>query len=125
MIMVFLSVVVAIFSLNLFVLNYQIQGVKRTIINTPIQLIAKSIVHHASDMVYLRNAELKKYINTYYEENLSRYCNSYEVGYYFYNQDDGSYCTNLYCTAVEITVDCSLINNYQMSRTMYYEVWGG
>ena len=77
-----------------------------------------------NDQQYFKQEIDEKTLITYYDYSLSRYTNNHEVDFYYYNRTDGSMCLANECDAVEISIKCKLIFNYDYSRTMYYEIEG-
>ncbi len=124
MIIFVISSIFAVFSLQFFVINLQIQSLNRLIINTPISLFSKA-VYDLNDDLYFDVYLLEETLNDYYVNEITKYTNKYEISYYFYNLEDHSYCTLNFCKGVDITISCSLINNYHFSLTMYYEARDG
>lgn len=121
MILVFFSALLAMFSIQFFTLNFEIQGLNRTVINTPIELMFATI-RVGDDQVSFDKVILERTLNSYYENQLPRYCKSYQVDYYYYNPIDESMCLSDKCNAVEISINCKLTMNYDYSRIMYYEI---
>ena len=121
MILVFLSAFLLVFSAQLFAINFSIQGLDRAIISAPIELFLKGVTIEGSEVSY-NKTDLENTFNSYYQKVLPRYTKQYSVDYYYYNIDDGSMCITSNCEAVEITINCKLIVNYDYSRTMYYEL---
>ena len=121
MIIMFFAVIIGVLSLNLFSLNFTIQGLNRAVINTPIELLYTTIIPDNTHPVFV-NRELELKLTSYYDKELRKYTDNYSVKFYFFNKDDYSYCGGIQCQAVEITVRSSLTFNYKYSRTMYYEL---
>ena len=121
MILMFLSAFLAVIFGQLFTINFSIQGLDRAIINAPIELFVNGITEDEDTIKYDKK-KLEESFNFYYSKVLPRYTKDYQVGYYYYNIEDGSMCLDNYCSAVEVTVNCKLIISYQYSRTMYYEL---
>ncbi len=124
MIIIFISMAFAVFSLQIFTLNMQIQSLNREIINTPVQLLSKCVMYEGSK-VYFSSDVFEEILRPYYNKRIEKYTSEYEVEFYFYNLEDHSYCYNSGCEAVEVSVDCSLINNYHFTRTMNYQIKEG
>ena len=116
MILLFISAILVSFTGLLFSLNFSMQGLNRAVINTPIELLYRTVSYE--------DDRVEEDLSHYYSKSLSRYCKDYTVDYYFYNKSDGSMCLNNRCDAVEITVSCKLIMNYTFYRVMYYELRG-
>ena len=123
MILLFISAILVSFTGLLFSLNFSMQGLNRAVINTPIELLYRTISYE-DEILKFEKDRVEEDLSHYYSKSLSRYCKDYSVDYYFYNKADGSMCLNNRCDAVEITVNCKLIMNYTFYRVMYYELKG-
>ena len=123
MILLFISAILVSFTGLLFSLNFSMQGLNRAVINTPIELLYRT-VSYEDEILKFEKDRVEEDLSHYYNKSLSRYCKDYSVDYYFYNKVDGSLCLNNRCDAVEITVNCKLIMNYTFYRVMYYELKG-
>lgn len=123
MILLFISAILVSFTGLLFSLNFSMQGLNRAVINTPIELLYRTISYE-DEILKFEKDRVEEDLSHYYSKSLSRYCKDYTVDYYFYNKADGSMCLNNRCDAVEITVNCKLIMNYTFYRVMYYELKG-
>lgn len=123
MILLFISAILVSFTGLLFSLNFSMQGLNRAVINTPIELLYRT-VSYEDEILKFEKDRVEEDLSHYYNKSLSRYCKDYTVDYYFYNKADGSMCLNNRCDAVEITVNCKLIMNYIFYRVMYYELKG-
>ena len=72
MILLFLSAILLVFSAQIFALNFSIQGLNRAIINTPIELMYRTVYIGSSDVQF----DSKKFeieLLKYYDQTLSRY----------------------------------------------------
>ena len=123
MILLFISAILVSFTGLLFSLNFSMQGLNRAVINTPIELLYRT-VSYEDEILKFEKDRVEADLSHYYSMSLSRYCKDYSVDYYFYNKVDGSMCLNNRCDAVEITVSCKLIMDYTFYRVMYYELKG-
>ena len=123
MILLFISAILVSFTGLLFSLNFSMQGLNRAVINTPIELLYRT-VSYEDEILKFEKDRVEADLSHYYSNSLSRYCKDYSVDYYFYNKVDGSMCLNNRCDAVEITVNCKLIMNYTFYLLMYYELKG-
>ena len=123
MILLFISAILVSFTGLLFSLNFSMQGLNRVVINTPIELLYRT-VSYEDEILKFEKDRVEEDLSHYYSKSLSRYCKDYSVDYYFYNKADGSMCLNNRCDAVEITVSCKLIMDYTFYRVMYYELKG-
>ena len=123
MIILFIAVIIGIFSLQYFSLNFKIQGLNRAVISTPIELFYQDVLDDNNEAKFYTE-ELENHLNSYYQKSLTKYVKEYEVSYYFYNKEDGSLCLDMYCDGIEITVDAVIDITYTYHRVMYYELYG-
>lgn len=121
MIIMFISVIIGVVSLQYFALNYSIQGLNRAILFTPIELMYKS-VSASSDKPLFDRDSFEYIVMRYYNSILPRYTKKYNVDFYYYNSFDGSMCLTDNCDGVEITLDCKLNITYTYHRVMFYEM---
>ena len=121
MIVMLFAVIIGVLSLNFFSLNFSIQGLNRTIIATPIELMYTTIIAD-SEAPTFNNRDFEDKVWNYYDRELTKYTDNYQVHFYYYRLGSGAYCSAKSCPAVEITVTSSLTFNYQFKRVMYYEL---
>ena len=121
MIIMFIAVIIGLFSLQLFSLNFKIQGLNRAVICTPIELMFQDVTTLGGESK-LSVDVIMDHLDEYYSKALTRYVNEYDVSYYFYNKSDYSMCLDSYCDGVEITVDAVVTLTYTYHRVMYYEL---
>lgn len=121
MIILFISALLMVYSAQVFTLSFCIQGLNRAVINTPIELMYNTVIFSDSDGNFSKS-DFENTLMTYYDNTLPRYSKGHQVGFYYYNPEDGSMCLTNNCKAVEITVNCKLISNYDYHRVMYYEI---
>ena len=121
MILLFLSAILVVFCGLLFSLSFSVQGLNRAIINTPIEMMYRTVVFNNSEMKFEKE-KFEENIMSYYDSTIIRYSKEYEVDFYYYDLSDGSMCLSNYCSCVEISVDCKLIMDYTFKRVMYYEL---
>ncbi len=124
MIYFMISAIIGLISLQYFGLNYQIQGLNRAVITTPIELMYKSVLVYGEQPMF-EKADFEDIVLGYYSAILHKYSNSYHIGFYYYNTIDDSMCLTNECDGVEITIDCKLNINYQYHRVMFYEMSEG
>lgn len=124
MIYFMISTIIGLISLQYYGLNYQIQGLNRSIISTPIELMYKSVLVYGETPMFEKE-DFEEIVLSYYSSILPRYSNSYHVGFYYYNSIDNSMCLSSECDGVEITIDCKLNISYQYHRVMFYEMSEG
>ena len=123
MILLFLSAILVVFCGMLFSLSFSIQGLNRAIINTPIELMYRTVKYVDDEMVFNID-QFESDILSYYDKSLTRYTKNYNVDFYYYNMEDESMCLTKTCNAVEITIECKLMMEYDFKRVMFYELRG-
>ena len=121
MILLFLSAILVVFCGLLFSLSFSVQGLNRAIINTPIEMMYRTVAFNNSEMKFEKE-KFEENIMSYYDSTIIRYSKEYEVDFYYYDLSDGSMCLSNYCSGVEISVNCKLIMDYTFKRVMYYEL---
>lgn len=125
MLLLLIGLAFLIISFSSFALAYQINGVNRIVISTPIALFESSIFHDLEieePDVYISKELVKEKIQNYYSKELEKITNKYSIEFYFYNKLDNSMCVRDECEAVEILFSATLIFDYKYSRTLNYEV---
>ena len=121
MILMLISPIIGLVSLQYFALNYSIQGLNRAILYTPIELMYKG-VSSSSGIPLIDRDDFEYIVMSYYDHIIPRYSKSYEVTFYYYNSFDQSMCLTDNCDGVEITIDCKLNLTYEYHRVMFYEM---
>ena len=121
MIIMFLAALLTVFCGQIYMLNFSIQGLNRAIINTPIEMMYTSVEFSGSEANF-NNEKFESLIISYYDNTVYRYCSSYDVEFYHYNENDGSMCIQKRCKSVEINFECKLTTTYKYHRVMYYEI---
>ena len=121
MINALLSGILIVFAGGIFSLSFSVQGLKRAVINTPIELMYRSVELVDGEIMF-EKSKLNQILFNYYNGVLPRYSKEHNVELYYYNIEDESFCIEDYCSAIEITVNCKLIFDYDFTRTMYYEI---
>ena len=124
MIYFMISVIIGVISLQYYGLNYQIQGLNRSIISTPIELMYKSVLVYGEQPMF-EKSDFEDIVLSYYSAIIPRYSNDYNISFYYYNSIDYSMCLTNECDGVEITIDCKLNMTYQYHRVMFYEMSEG
>lgn len=121
MMLLILSTLIGVVSLQLFALNYSIQGLNRAIVYTPIELMYKCVATVDEEPHFDCDA-FETIMWHYYDSVLPRYTDGYAIDFYYYNIEDESMCITKYCNAVELTYDCVLNVTYHYHRVMYYQL---
>lgn len=121
MIILFISALLTVYCAQIFTLSFDLHGLNRAVINTPIELMYNTVIFKNSDGNFSKT-DFEKGLMKYYDSVLPRYSKSHDVTFYYYNPNDGSMCLTETCKAVEITVNCMVTFNYEYHRIMYYEI---
>ena len=120
MIIILISAFLTCICYQIYIINFQIQGINRAVVNTPIELMFSSV--DISGSPYFIKSQVESTLDTYYSKALTRYCKSFEAEYYYYNPTDQSMCISNECFAFEVTVECKLNASYILTRIMYYQI---
>ena len=121
MINVLLSGIFVLFAGGMFSISFCYQGLNRAVINTPIEVMFRTVEVENHSIHFDKNLFEESLLN-YYDNTLPRYSKSHTVSFYYYNVEDESMCIENLCDAVEVTVNCKLIFNNDYSRTMSYRI---
>ena len=116
----------AIFSFNLFFVNYKVIGINRSINNLPKSIFESSIpLIQETDYVkvYFDKDLLENKLTSYFDKNIKKFTDKYTVEYYYYYQKDESMCVSDECDAVKITLkaDLFLFTRYTKSVKFYIQ----
>ncbi len=130
MISAFIALVVGVISFQTFTLNYQISGVKRTLINMPKSIVEVSVEKQVVSDVesfYINDETFEELSNYYFEVNLSKYVSSYTVSYSYYYADLNRVCIPtstrlLGCDGVILTLNCKIMSLFDYEESMYFEI---
>lgn len=115
-----------ILSFSSYALAYQINGINRIVVSTPVTIFETSIYHNVNEdepSVLMSKKLVTEKLEKFYNYELSKFTDKFEYEIYFYNKEDESMCVEDNCNAVEISFSASLIYNYQYHRTIHYEVF--
>lgn len=121
MILMLISPLIGLVSLQYFALNYSIQGLNRAILYTPIEIMYKGLITYGDKPLISRD-EFEYIVLSYYNNIIPRYSKNYTVDFYYYNLTDQSMCLTNFCEGVEITINCKLNLTYDYHRVMFYEL---
>lgn len=121
MILMLVSTLIGLVSLQYFALNYSIQGLNRAILYTPIEIMYKGVASLGEKPLISRD-DFEYILMSYFDHIIPRYSKEYTVDFYYYNLSNESMCLTDNCEGVDITIDCKLNITYQYHRVMYYEL---
>ena len=105
------SLTLAVSSFIFFTFSYRINSINKVVLNMPLSLVETSIplVQEIPEPnIYLDRNILEENITYYYSRSISRFCESYTIDFYYYNQDDESICKTDFCNAVEIKIEANV-----------------
>ena len=122
MIVCLVAMSLLILSFGFFNLSFQVTGLNRLIIFTPVSIVEQAVHVEGDHTLYFDSSNVEEKFNTYYQGKIEPYCNDYEIDYYFYVQENHSYCIGQYCNAVEVEVNANLSFNYHYHRKICFEV---
>lgn len=128
MINAFIAMIVCVMSFQIFTTTYQLSGINKTLINMPKSIIENSIPLENEENNFIPTIDktlLQENANEYFEKNLSRYTNEYKLQYLFYDKDTNRPCIIKNCSGVRITLTCKILQIFNYSQTMYYEIIKG
>ena len=122
MILSLFAITFIIFLFSSFFVAFQINGLNRAIINTPVSLIENCAFVSEDSQVLIDNEMVLEKLTYYYDNTIRQYVPNYEIEIFYYNNDDFSFCIDDFCSGIEVKVDAVLMYGYKFSRVMYYEV---
>ena len=122
--LIFFSLIFSLFiNFSFGAMNFS--GVNRTFLSMYRGLLESSVayVDKNGNLVepYFDKVTLRNYVESYFEENLTRYVTHYEASIYYFNKEDDTLCTSDYCPSVKISLDCEInyFFHYSKARNFY------
>ena len=125
MIVAFLSLLSIILCFQLFTITTNLTAINRVVIATPLALFETSIPlvnNEEGSPLYFDKRTLEDNLSVYYSNSLDKYTKKVSLDFYYYHQEDGSYCIDDKCNAVEVDISASIIFNFSYHRVMFYEI---
>ena len=122
MIIMFIALLLMVLSFGAFTLSYQINGMNRLFIYTPLSIVEKCVIVQGDNSLNFYTLKMKVELEKYYDSKIPAYTDDYVINYYFYRPLNHSYCRDNYCKALEVSVEATLNFNYKYTRTIYFEV---
>ena len=122
--LIFFSLIFSLF-INFTMGAIHYSGVNRTFLTMYKGVLESSVayINASGNLVtpYFEKETLHDYVESYLEENLTRYVTHYEASIYYFNKEDETLCTSKYCTAVKISLDCEInyFFHYSKARNFY------
>ncbi len=125
MIVAFLSLLAVILSFQLFTITTNLTAINRIVITTPLALFETAIPlinNEENAPLYFDKRTLEDNIDVYYSKTLDKYTKTVVLDFYYYHQEDDSYCIDDKCNAVEVDISATITFNFIYHRTMFYEI---
>lgn len=125
MIFIGIALMVMVMSVQCFTLTYRINGINRTLLETPISLFETSIpvIQDEGEFeAYFNKSELKKQLTYYYDTSLTKYVTDYQISYLFSKSGTAIYCLASKCDAIEIRIRAKIIYFTNYSKSMRFEI---
>ena len=125
MINIFISAFIALFSFQAFTFNFQLSGIRKTVINIPITIFETSIKLPNENIDYVPSFDkviLQDKLMVYFNDSLPKYCTSFDVKFYYYNTDDKLFCRDDFCDGVKVNVSALLLHSVSYQEKMFYEI---
>jgi hypothetical protein len=115
-----------VLSFSSFALAFQINGINRVVVATPITIFETSTLNDLDNdepLLQFSKELVNERLNKFYSFELSKFTSNFNYEIYFYNQWNGSMCVDDECDAVEIAFSATLLYGYQYHRTINFEVF--
>ena len=125
MVTMIISFFVVVLSFNFFIMSYQINGINRLVMSTPLALYETAINLFDIDEEYGPTFDkeiLENNITSYFSFHMPRYTENYSLEFYYYIPSTHAIDMSEEAQAVEVTLAASLILFYHYQKTMYYEI---
>lgn len=120
-----IALIVMVMAINCFTLTFRLNGINRTLLDTPISLfeVAVPTVQETDEIVmYFDRDKLIDSLTYYYDSKLVEYVDEYTINYYFSNVGEEAICTTDYCDAVEVNISANVVFNVYYNKTMRFEI---
>ena len=120
-----IAIIVMVMAVNCFTITYKLNGINRTLLDTPISLLEVAVptVQESEEIaMYFDRDKLINNLTYYYDSKLVDFSNSYTLNYYFTNMGSDAVCTTDYCDAVEVTITADVVFTVKYSKTMRFEI---
>ena len=94
MLMMIISFFVVVMSFNLFMMGYQVNGVNRLVLGTPMSLFETAINMYAIDESvgpYFNYETLESNLTSYFDYSMPHYTDSYSLEFYYYNPANNAF----------------------------------
>ena len=125
MINIFIALMFAIFSFQIFFSCSRATSINRTLVNLPIELIKNAVViseYGDNKTIYFNQEVLISNLDSYFETNLRKYTSSYTTNYLFLEPNGLSVCLEDKCQAVKVEVNAHIVFSFSYSKSMIYKI---
>lgn len=125
MVIAFISLVVVFISFNFFMYSYQVNGLNRLVVSTPLSLYETAINMfdiNEETGPYFDKEILEDNLTSFFDYHIYKYTDNYSLNVYYYNMEDHSIDLDDECQAVEVTVHADIILYQEFVKTMHYEI---
>lgn len=114
----FLGFILLISMVSGFNYSYKLTGIERTFLSLSGGVIESGLINmeHTSNNIYFYKPKLEANVKTYLSEELSRYCDTYQISFYYFDAETLEPCLNS-CTGVQIrlVINLSPFPNYDQT----------
>ena len=120
-----ISIALAVLSLHFFTVTYRVNGINRTLYNIPIAIFESSIPlaqETEEPKIYYDAGLLESKLTSYFDKSITKFCEKYTLSFYYFNQDDYSYCFKDKCDAIEITVNADVLLTFSYQKTARFYI---
>lgn len=116
--------------LSLF-LTYSFGSISFFGVNRSFSLMYKGVLENSCSYVdeggnscapYFDKEKLIDNVERYFELNLPRYVSTYSTSYFFFNVEDGSYCTSKVCRGVKISLKSEINYMFHYEKAKEYRI---
>ena len=100
-------------------------GVNRTFLNMYRGVVETTLItiddSGEPTFPYIDEVTLKRNVDEYFKENLTRYVTHYTTGIYYFDLEDELMCTTHHCSGVKITLkaDINYFFHYENAKSFY------
>lgn len=125
MIAIFISLFTVVLSFNFFMMSYQINGINRLVLNTPLSLFETAINFYEINKdvgPYFIKEELEDNITYYFDFHMPKYVEEYDLHFYYYHIEDHSIDMSDQPRAVDVTISTTVTMYTHYEKTMFYEI---
>lgn len=118
---VFIASILMIISTNFFFISYQLNGINKAVIGTPLSIFELSIPL-VEDSIYFDKDILYTNLTSYYDDCLYKYVDNYSLQLQYYHSYLNSICVTNYCDSVVVNIKAEITLHYEYVRSMRFEI---